>query len=432
MAQKKMLPLKARSFLLVSPIAGCGEHERITQLLDGASATTLSFIHMLQIALQNPTASSLCVANEPVVFTDVEVLALPAVSASTRLVLVNMLRHCSASTLIGTWAGLAQPPEDVVRVFDSVETLHVPSQEQRAAKLVALGETPVRALHIAECTPGASLTRLERMHMLGLPFPERSAVADGAEEWNGIVGYDDVKHALTRVVTWRLERQAELARMGVEPVSGILLHGPSGCGKTQLALSFAHDPRVNFVQLKASDVFSKWFGESERLLRDAFAQARAKSPCVLFLDQVDLLAPKRALDGQGGNGVGSRILSTLLNELDGLDVRRDGLVVLGATSRLDAMDDAALRPGRLGYQIHVGLPSRVDAEALLHRLCAKAGAPSLNLAGVQLEGQSGAALCHMVNEACWRALRRSASALAREDFGLPAPAHLPEDDDESL
>jgi transitional endoplasmic reticulum ATPase len=197
---------------------------------------------------------------------------------------------------------------------------------------------------------------------------------------------------------------------------------------------------VNFVQLKASDVFSKWYGESERLLREAFAKARALVPCVLFLDQVDALAPKRAMSSaaaQDESGVGARVLSTLLNELDGIDSRRDGLIVLAATNRIEAMDDAALRPGRLGGLVYVGPPDANDARLLLRELCA----PIVDPRGAeevlrQLDPacRTGAEIKAWVSAACFGALRRNALHVELEDFESHwhGDNDQDEDDEESL
>ena len=187
------------------------------------------------------------------------------------------------------------------------------------------------------------------------------------EFWKGIVGFDQVKHALERLVRWRWYRQPHLKRMGVSCGSGIMLVGPSGCGKTMFASRLGEEKGLTFITIKASEVFSKWYGESEKALREAFAKARANRPCILFLDEVQTLAPERSQqsDEALAGGVNVRVLSTLLNELDGVDTDNSGLVVIGATSDLNSVDRALVRPGRLGAIVEVPHPTENDRLALL-------------------------------------------------------------------
>ena len=260
-----------------------------------------------------------------------------------------------------------------------------------------------------------------------IPLPTASSTNQQADqEWAGVAGYDDAKAALRRLVTWRWDRAEQLERYGV-PASGVLLHGPSGCGKTLLvnALARASENRCNFLAVKASDVFSQWFGESERLLRETFARARAMRPCLVFLDEFDALAPRRSREeGTGSSHVASRVLATLLNELDGVDSDAKGLVVVGATNRLDAVDEAAMRPGRLGALVEVGMPTVHDRKAILEL---RSFAFAADVDAFALAASSAGFTCAQVSSWCslaaTRALREGRNRVAMSDF-LATKAHV--------
>jgi len=183
--------------------------------------------------------------------------------------------------------------------------------------------------------------------------------------WEGFVGYDEVKRSLDRLVRWRWHHFDRLEDMGISSGSnGVLLYGPSGCGKTFIAQKLGKESGIEFICLKASDIFSKWFGESEKAIRSAFQLARLRRPSILFLDEVDVMAPSRKAANAENNSVASRVLSTLLNELDGVDSENVNIVIMAATNRIDAVDDAILRPGRLGSRVLVGYPTGDDRLSL--------------------------------------------------------------------
>jgi transitional endoplasmic reticulum ATPase len=199
----------------------------------------------------------------------------------------------------------------------------------------------------------------------------------------------------------------------------LLLYGPSGCGKTMIAEGLAHECHCNFVAVKLQDLFSPFLGESEAFLRRLFRTARKATPCMLFLDDLDTMAAKRDLsgaDGGGSGGVGGRILATLLNEMDGIE-SNDGVVVVAATNRRDAVDPALLRPGRLDVIVEVGMPTAEDREAILRvhtrRMPLGAGldlaavAGDLRVAGRRGEGggMTGAGLKQVCQAAAFAAMR---------------------------
>jgi SpoVK/Ycf46/Vps4 family AAA+-type ATPase len=165
---------------------------------------------------------------------------------------------------------------------------------------------------------------------------------------DAIGGMTDVKRRLVELLDWPLRFGAALDRLGVRPSSGVLMYGPPGNGKTMMARAVATRSQASFVAVKGPELYSKYVGESERALEAVFVQARRSVPCVVFLDEIDALAPRRG-HGSGGQ-VGDRVLSTLLSQLDGV-TPLCGVTVLAATNRPDHLDPALLRPGRLSHHL---------------------------------------------------------------------------------
>ena len=167
----------------------------------------------------------------------------------------------------------------------------------------------------------------------------------------------ETKQALTEAVLWPLQHPETFERLGVEPPRGVLLYGPPGCGKTFVVRALASSGRLSVHAVKGAELMDKWVGASEKAVRDLFRRARDSAPSLIFLDELDALAPRR---GQSfDSGVTDRVVAALLTELDGIEPLRN-VVVLGATNRPDLIDPALLRPGRLEKLVFVEPP---DAEA---------------------------------------------------------------------
>src|SRR6059036_3916611 len=163
-------------------------------------------------------------------------------------------------------------------------------------------------------------------------------------KWSEIGGLEGVKKELQEAVEWPLKYPELYKTIGYNMPKGILLHGPSGTGKTLLAKAVATESEANFISVRGPELLSKWVGESEKGVREIFRRARQASPCIIFFDEVDALAPTR---GMGGDSmVTERVVSQLLTELDGIQSLQ-GVVVLAATNRIDIVDSALLRAGRL-------------------------------------------------------------------------------------
>ncbi|HEY3274436.1 MAG TPA: CDC48 family AAA ATPase [Methanocella sp.] len=174
--------------------------------------------------------------------------------------------------------------------------------------------------------------------------------------WEDIGGLGETKMLLREAVEWPLRYADSFRRIGVEAPKGVLLYGPPGTGKTLLAKAIAHESQANFITAKGSDLLSKWYGESEKHISEVFKKARQVAPAVVFLDELDALAPVRG-SAAGEPRVTERIVNQLLSELDGLEELR-GVIVIGATNRPDIIDPALLRPGRFDEIILVPVPDR--------------------------------------------------------------------------
>ena len=172
--------------------------------------------------------------------------------------------------------------------------------------------------------------------------------------WDDVGGLDPVKCLLKEAVEWPLRYADSFKRIGVEPPKGVLLYGPPGTGKTMLAKAIANESESNFLTVKGSDILSKWYGESEQRIAEVFKKARQVAPAIIFLDELDALAPVRG-SALGEPHVTERIVNELLTELDGLE-ELQGVVIIGATNRPDIIDPALLRPGRFDEMILVPVP----------------------------------------------------------------------------
>ena len=232
----------------------------------------------------------------------------------------------------------------------------------------------------------------------------------------GSVTLDDVgdmvetKRALTEAVLWPLQHPDTFARLGVDPPRGVLLYGPPGTGKTFVVRALASTGRLSVHAVKGSELMDKWVGSSEKAVRELFRRARDSAPSLVFLDEIDALAPRR---GQShDSGVTDRVVAALLTELDGIEPLRD-VVVLGATNRPDLIDPALLRPGRLERLVFVEPPD-ADARYQILKTAGKSVPLSdevdLKTLAAELEGYSAADCVALLRESALTAMRRSIDA----------------------
>jgi transitional endoplasmic reticulum ATPase len=235
-------------------------------------------------------------------------------------------------------------------------------------------------------------------------------VAVGSVTLEDVGDMVETKQALTEAVLWPLQHPDTFARLGVDPPRGVLLYGPPGCGKTFVVRALASSGRLSVHAVKGAELMDKWVGSSEKAVRELFRRARDSAPSLIFLDEVDALAPRR---GQSfDSGVTDRVVAALLTELDGVEPLRD-VVVLGATNRPDLIDPALLRPGRMEKLVFVEPP---DADA--RRDILKSAAKSVPLSkevdlgalAADLDGYSAADCVALLREAALTAMRRSIDA----------------------
>lgn len=229
-------------------------------------------------------------------------------------------------------------------------------------------------------------------------------------DWAEMGGYKVIKDRMKQAILLPLLKPEVFTKLGIKPPSGLLLYGPSGCGKTALVQALVSESMMNVISIKGPEIFSKYLGETENKLRKLFATAKRISPCIVFIDEMDAIGTKRGFDANdgGGGGVNERVLSTLLNEMDGVEGRQ-GVVVIGCTNRPDQIDDAIIRPGRLDQLVYVGLPTLKDRIDIINTLMRKVRV-SDDVDPVALAKQtefcSGADLENLFREAGTAALRK--------------------------
>ena len=402
----------------------------------------------LQQAIDRATAAS---GNRVLLLTDVESLLPESDPPPLATIAMEAIRTAIGGDGPAVVVTSAHPQSVDPRLrepglVDRELTIGLPDDTTRADLLgVLLRGAPVdedvRFAEIAERTPGfvvADLLALCREAALGAALRHRDDPADprirrqdlldalasvrpismstsdnlqtGGLTLDDVGDMTEVKQALTETVLWPLQYPDSFTRLGVEPPRGVLLYGPPGCGKTYLVRALAGSGRLNVLTVKGAELMDKWVGESERAVRELFLRARGASPALVFLDEVDALAPRR---GQSSDsGVSDRVVAALLTELDGVEPMRD-VVVLAATNRPELVDPALLRPGRLERLVYVPPP---DAEA--RRAILAAAAKNTPLSGdvdlaelaATLDGYSAADCTALVREAALTAMRESIAA----------------------
>jgi transitional endoplasmic reticulum ATPase len=224
-------------------------------------------------------------------------------------------------------------------------------------------------------------------------------------KWEEIGGLEDAKRELREAVEWPLRYGQLFDHMNATPPKGILLYGSPGTGKTMLAKAVATESEANFINVKGPEFLSKWVGESEKAVRETFRKARQAAPCIVFMDEVDSIAPVRG--GNFDSHVTERVISQLLTEMDGLESLHN-VVVIAATNRPDMIDPALLRPGRFDRLVHISMPDLEGRKKILEiHMKKKPLAEDVDIADIakRTEGYSGADLSALANEAVMLAIR---------------------------
>ncbi|BCP17660.1 ATPase [Mycobacterium paraintracellulare] len=425
--------------------AVCGDRRLVT--LDGPEVGALAAEDRLKAVAS--AVQTVRDGGGVLLITDVDAL-LPAAADPVASLILGELRTAVTSEGVALIATSARPDQLDARLrapdlCDRELGLPLPDAATRKALLESLlKNVPAGGLdldEIASRTPGfvvadlAALVReaalraasrasadgrppeLNQEDLVGALSVIRPLSRSASEEVSvGDITLEDVgdmaeaRQALTEAVLWPLQHPDTFARLGVDPPRGVLLYGPPGCGKTFVVRALASTGQLSVHAVKGSELMDKWVGSSEKAVRELFRRARDSAPSLVFLDEVDALAPRR---GQSfDSGVTDRVVAALLTELDGVDPLRD-VVVLGATNRPDLIDPALLRPGRLERLVFVEPPDAAARRDIL-RTAGKSVPLSadvdLDEVAARLDGYSAADCVALLREAALTAMRRSLDA----------------------
>ncbi|RJS84537.1 AAA family ATPase, partial [Methanophagales archaeon] len=317
------------------------------------------------------------------------------------------------------------------------DRVRIKKTKVKEAKKVTLEPTqPVRIAggerYIARILKGRPITKgqIIRVEMLGNPitFVVTNTIPLGTvipqidteivlrkprEEAIGVphVTYEDIGGLkreigmIREMIELPLRHPELFERLGIDPPKGVLLHGPPGTGKTLIAKAVATETDANFYSISGPEIMSKFYGESEKHLRDIFEEARKNAPSIIFIDELDSIAPKR---GETTGEVERRVVAQLLSLMDGLESRGQ-VVVVGATNRVNALDEALRRGGRFDREIEIGIPDRNGREEILQvhtRGMPLAEDVNLKEFADLTHGFVGADLASLCKEAAMHALRK--------------------------
>lgn len=235
--------------------------------------------------------------------------------------------------------------------------------------------------------------------------------------WDDVGGLEETKNELKEVIELPLSRPEVFEKMGIRPVRGVLLYGAPGTGKTLLAKAIATESEANFIAINGPEIFSKWVGESEKITREFFRKAKQAAPCILFIDEIDAIAPVRGLGEGGGAVVSERVVDTILSEMDGLKAMKK-VIVVAATNRPDMLDRALLRAGRFDRVVEIPLPDEDSREAIfkIHTREMPLKGASLRQLASATENFSGADIENLCREAGMVAIRAKREHVGAKEF----------------
>ena len=236
-------------------------------------------------------------------------------------------------------------------------------------------------------------------------------------KFSDVAGEDEAKESLAEIVDY-LHDPSKYTEAGASMPKGILLVGPPGTGKTMLAKAVAGESNVPFFSISGSEFVEMFVGMGASKVRDLFAQAKEKAPCIVFIDEIDAIGQKRNGGGMGGNDEREQTLNQLLTEMDGFE-ENTGVIILAATNRPESLDPALTRPGRFDRRVPVELPDLAGREAILKVHAKKIKAADdvdFHTIARMAAGASGAELANIVNEAALRAVRNGRTVVNESDL----------------
>ena len=249
-------------------------------------------------------------------------------------------------------------------------------------------------------------------------YTEKAGERRADVTYDDLGGMRETVDALREMVELPLRHPELFQRLGVDPPKGVLLHGPPGTGKTRLAKAVANESDAHFFHIAGPEIMGSAYGESEKRLRDIFEEAGKAAPSIIFIDEIDSIAPKR---GQVSGEAEKRLVAQLLTLMDGIEARQN-LVVIAATNRPEAIDEALRRPGRFDREIVVGVPDETGRREILGihtRGMPLADGVNLDALARRTYGFVGADLAALVREAALEAVRRILPKINLEDATIP-------------
>ncbi|NIM44465.1 MAG: CDC48 family AAA ATPase [Nitrososphaeria archaeon] len=260
------------------------------------------------------------------------------------------------------------------------------------------------------------LTSDTKLQVLGEPTPEAKGMPQTTYE--DIGGLEEEIRRIREMVELPMRHPEIFQRLGIDPPKGVLLQGPPGCGKTLLARAVANESDVNFLSINGPEIMSKFYGQSEKRLRKMFQEAQKNAPAIIFIDELDAIAPKR---GEVRGEVERRVVAQLLALMDGL-AGRGNVIVIGATNRVNALDPALRRPGRFDREIEIGIPDKPGRREIL--LIHSRGMPlaenvDLRMLSERTHGYTGADLAALCRETAMKALRRYLPEIDLDEQQVP-------------